>query len=165
MRGADLEQEQFFEDYVVGADGGRSPVRESVGLAFEGATAPNQWIVIDVENDPVATPNVYLVCDPKRPYVSAALPHGVRRFEFMVMKDESGTKRPVSERTNVLRRSFGVSRSCGRARTITEYSSPRSTKVEISVSPNINSSVRPISDTETPISAARARSIFKRTFG
>lgn len=75
--------------YIVGADGGRSPVRESVGLAFEGATAPNQWIVIDVENDPIGTPNLYLVCDPKRPYVSAALPHGVRRFEFMVMKDEN----------------------------------------------------------------------------
>ncbi|MBB4102224.1 bifunctional 3-(3-hydroxy-phenyl)propionate/3-hydroxycinnamic acid hydroxylase [Allorhizobium borbori] len=76
-------------DYVVGADGGRSPVRESLGLAFEGATAANQWIVIDVENDPISTPNLYLVCDPKRPYVSAALPHGVRRFEFMVMKDET----------------------------------------------------------------------------
>lgn len=76
-------------DYVVGADGGRSPVREALGLAFEGETAPNQWLVIDVENDPIGTPNLYLVCDPKRPYVSAALPHGVRRFEFMVMKDET----------------------------------------------------------------------------
>lgn len=75
-------------DYMVGADGGRSPVREALGLAFEGKTAANQWMVVDVENDPVGTPNVYLVCDPKRPYVSAALPHGVRRFEFMVMKDE-----------------------------------------------------------------------------
>ncbi len=75
--------------YLVGADGGRSPVREALGLAFEGETAPNQWIVVDVENDPVGTPNLYLCCDPERPYVSAALPHGVRRFEFMVMKGET----------------------------------------------------------------------------
>ncbi|MFK0206276.1 bifunctional 3-(3-hydroxy-phenyl)propionate/3-hydroxycinnamic acid hydroxylase [Agrobacterium sp. NPDC090283] len=75
-------------DYLVAADGGRSPVRETLGLAFEGETAANQWMVIDIENDPVGTPNLYLHCDPKRPYVSAALPHGVRRFEFMVMKDE-----------------------------------------------------------------------------
>ena len=64
-------------------------MREALGLAFEGETAPNQWIVVDVENDPVGTPNLYLCCDPERPYVSAALPHGVRRFEFMVMKGET----------------------------------------------------------------------------
>lgn len=77
--------------YLVGADGGRSPVRESLGLSFEGETAPNQWIVIDVENDPIGTPNLYLGSDAKRPYVSAALPHGVRRFEFMVLKGENET--------------------------------------------------------------------------
>lgn len=74
--------------YVVGADGGRSPVRESLGLPFEGKTAANQWMVVDIEDDPVGTPNVYLHCDPDRPYVSAALPHGIRRLEFMVMKNE-----------------------------------------------------------------------------
>ncbi len=31
----------------------------------------------------------YLCCDPVRPYVSAALPHAVRRFEFMVMPGET----------------------------------------------------------------------------
>ncbi|MGV0819848.1 bifunctional 3-(3-hydroxy-phenyl)propionate/3-hydroxycinnamic acid hydroxylase [Martelella sp. AMO21009] len=87
-------------DYLVGADGGRSPVRSALGLAFEGKTAANKWMVVDVENDPVGTPNIYLVCDPKRPYVSAALPHGVRRFEFMVMKDEDDAH---FERPDVMR--------------------------------------------------------------
>ncbi|MEO2039531.1 MAG: FAD-dependent monooxygenase, partial [Martelella sp.] len=54
-------------DYLVGADGGSSPVRSALGLAFEGKTAANKWMVVDVENDPVGTPNIYLVCDPKRP--------------------------------------------------------------------------------------------------
>ena len=75
--------------YMVGCDGGRSPVREALGLSFDGKTAPNQWIVVDVEDDPIGTPNIYLGCDPKRPYVSAALPHGIRRFEFMVMPGET----------------------------------------------------------------------------
>lgn len=75
--------------YLVGCDGGRSPVREALGLTFDGKTAPNQWIVVDVEDDPIGTPNIYLGCDPKRPYVSAALPHGIRRFEFMVMPGET----------------------------------------------------------------------------
>lgn len=76
-------------DFLVAADGGRSPVREKLGLTFDGATAPNQWIVVDVADDPVGTPNIYLVCDSERPYVSAALPHGIRRFEFMVMPGET----------------------------------------------------------------------------
>jgi 3-(3-hydroxy-phenyl)propionate hydroxylase len=45
--------------------------------------------VVDIANDPLSTPHVYLCCDPVRPYVSAALPHGVRRFEFMVMPGET----------------------------------------------------------------------------
>jgi 3-(3-hydroxy-phenyl)propionate hydroxylase len=75
--------------YVVGCDGGNSLVRRSMQVSFEGETAPNQWIVIDVANDPIGTPNVYLCADPIRPYVSAALPHAIRRFEFMVMPGET----------------------------------------------------------------------------
>lgn len=82
-------QETVRARYLVACDGGNSLVRRSLGISFEGKTAPNQWIVIDIANDPLGTPNVYLCCDPQRPYVSAALPHGVRRFEFMVMPGET----------------------------------------------------------------------------
>ncbi|MGO4328181.1 bifunctional 3-(3-hydroxy-phenyl)propionate/3-hydroxycinnamic acid hydroxylase [Cupriavidus sp. 2TAF22] len=75
--------------YLVGADGGNSFVRRSLDIPFEGRTKPNQWIVVDVRNDPIGTPHIYMHCDPERPYVSAALPHGVRRFEFMVMPGET----------------------------------------------------------------------------
>jgi 3-(3-hydroxy-phenyl)propionate hydroxylase len=78
--------------YLIGCDGGNSLVRRSLDISFEGKTAPNQWIVVDIANDPLATPHVYLCCDPVRPYVSAALPHGVRRFEFMVMPGETETE-------------------------------------------------------------------------
>ncbi len=75
--------------YLIACDGGNSLVRRNVGIAFEGRTKPNQWIVVDVRNDPLGTPHVYMHCDPERPYVSAALPHGIRRFEFMVMPGET----------------------------------------------------------------------------
>ncbi|WP_235993844.1 bifunctional 3-(3-hydroxy-phenyl)propionate/3-hydroxycinnamic acid hydroxylase [Paraburkholderia solitsugae] len=75
--------------YMVGADGGNSFVRRMLNVPFEGRTKPNQWIVVDVRNDPIGSPHVYMHCDPKRPYVSAALPHGIRRFEFMVMPGET----------------------------------------------------------------------------
>ncbi|MFM1988231.1 MAG: hypothetical protein RJA99_1188 [Pseudomonadota bacterium] len=75
--------------WLVACDGGNSAVRRALGIPFEGRTKPNQWIVVDVRNDPLGTPHVYLHCDPERPYVSAALPHGIRRFEFMVMPGET----------------------------------------------------------------------------
>lgn len=87
--GADGSSETVRARYLVACDGGSSFVRRQLDIAFDGKTAPNQWIVIDVANDPLGTPNVYLCCDPQRPYVSAALPHGVRRFEFMVMPGET----------------------------------------------------------------------------
>ncbi|MFZ5933823.1 bifunctional 3-(3-hydroxy-phenyl)propionate/3-hydroxycinnamic acid hydroxylase [Pseudomonas sp. HS6-2] len=89
MNGPEGRQETVRGRYLVACDGGNSLIRRSLDIAFEGKTAPNQWIVIDIANDPLGTPNVYLCCDPVRPYVSAALPHGVRRFEFMVMPGET----------------------------------------------------------------------------
>lgn len=87
--------------WVVACDGGNSSVRRSLNIAFEGRTKPNQWIVVDVRNDPLGTPHVYLHCDPERPYVSAALPHGIRRFEFMVMPGE--TEEELSRPENMAR--------------------------------------------------------------
>lgn len=88
-------------DYLVACDGGNSLVRKTLNIAFEGKTAPDQWIVVDIANDPLSIPNVYLCCDPVRPYVSAALPHGVRRFEFMVMPGE--TEEELSKPENMHR--------------------------------------------------------------
>ncbi len=85
----DGRSEHLHARYLIGCDGGNSLVRRNLNISFEGKTAPNQWIVVDIANDPLSTPHVYLCCDPVRPYVSAALPHAVRRFEFMVMPGET----------------------------------------------------------------------------
>jgi 3-(3-hydroxy-phenyl)propionate hydroxylase len=89
LRKNDGTEEQVRAAYMVACDGGNSYVRRSLNIPFDGKTAPNQWIVVDIANDPLGTPNIYLCADPVRPYVSAALPHGVRRFEFMVMPGET----------------------------------------------------------------------------
>lgn len=75
--------------YVAACDGGNSIIRRTLGVPYEGRTKANQWIVVDVRNDPLGTPHIDMCCDPERPYVSAALPHGIRRFEFMVMPGET----------------------------------------------------------------------------
>ncbi|WP_216826653.1 bifunctional 3-(3-hydroxy-phenyl)propionate/3-hydroxycinnamic acid hydroxylase [Vibrio sp. dhg] len=83
------EEERILAKYMIACDGGNSFVRRNLNISFDGETAPNQWIVMDLENDPIGTPNIYLCCDAERPYVSAALPQGIRRFEFMVMPGET----------------------------------------------------------------------------
>lgn len=70
-------------------EGVKSPTRNRLGVSFEGESPSNRWLVVDVKNDPLGTPNVFLGADPKRPYVSIGLPHAVRRFEFMLHEDET----------------------------------------------------------------------------
>lgn len=74
--------------YLVGSDGGRSGTRQSMGVSFVGKSDPNRWIVVDIADDPIGHPGAYLHADPARPYASIALPHGVRRFEFMLFPGE-----------------------------------------------------------------------------
>ncbi|MES2508485.1 MAG: bifunctional 3-(3-hydroxy-phenyl)propionate/3-hydroxycinnamic acid hydroxylase [Pseudomonadota bacterium] len=70
--------------FLVGCDGGRSPVRGLMKLPFDGKSESTKWLVIDIANDPIGTPNVSLVLNDEFPYVEIALPHGIRRFEFLV---------------------------------------------------------------------------------
>ncbi|SDC01326.1 3-(3-hydroxy-phenyl)propionate hydroxylase [Raineyella antarctica] len=83
---------QIEAKYLVGCEGGKSPTRKWMGVQFEGKSPSTRWVVVDVNNDPLGTPNVYLGADPARPYVSIGLPHAVRRWEFMLFDDEPSDK-------------------------------------------------------------------------
>jgi 3-(3-hydroxy-phenyl)propionate hydroxylase len=61
-----------------------------LGIRLEGTTHPRRWVVIDCANDPLDAPYTALHCDPRRPYVSARLPGGHRRWEFMLFPGEDG---------------------------------------------------------------------------
>ncbi|HZR50550.1 MAG TPA: bifunctional 3-(3-hydroxy-phenyl)propionate/3-hydroxycinnamic acid hydroxylase [Streptosporangiaceae bacterium] len=76
--------------YVIAADGGRSGIRRQLGISLDGDTQPRQWVVVDCAADPVDAPWTGLHCDPRRPYVSARLPYGHRRWEFMLHPGENG---------------------------------------------------------------------------
>ena len=75
--------------YAVGADGGRSFTRRGLGFEFAGLSAKADWFVIDIRNDPLGRPGAYVCADPRRPYVSISIPHGIRRFEFMLKPGET----------------------------------------------------------------------------
>ncbi len=74
--------------YVVGSDGGRSKIRELIGVNLEGTTDTNKWLVIDVLNDPLDAPFTEIHCHPDRPSFSIHLPYGYRRLEFLVKLHE-----------------------------------------------------------------------------
>ncbi|AKS33190.1 bifunctional 3-(3-hydroxy-phenyl)propionate/3-hydroxycinnamic acid hydroxylase [Mycolicibacterium goodii] len=75
--------------YVVGCDGGRSATRRLMGVSFDGTTSSTRWVVIDLANDPLGHPNSEVGADPRRPYASISIAHGIRRFEFMIHADET----------------------------------------------------------------------------
>jgi 3-(3-hydroxy-phenyl)propionate hydroxylase len=47
----ETNRETFTADYVIGADGGRSTVRKSLGIEFEGYTWPERFLVITTKFD------------------------------------------------------------------------------------------------------------------
>ncbi|WP_457966938.1 bifunctional 3-(3-hydroxy-phenyl)propionate/3-hydroxycinnamic acid hydroxylase [Arthrobacter sp. D1-29] len=75
--------------YVVGADGGRSQTRKTLGFDFVGSSSTADWFVVDIRNDPLGQPGAYVCADPRRPYASISIPHGIRRFEFMLKPGET----------------------------------------------------------------------------
>ncbi len=75
--------------YVVAADGGRSPIRERLGIKMTGTTYAQDWIVIDTLNDPDGSPFAKFMCSIRRPHVSIPAPNGGRRYEFMLLSGET----------------------------------------------------------------------------
>lgn len=88
-RAADGAERTLRARYAVGADGGRSTVREAVGVALGGLTHANKWLVIDVMDDPLFSPCSAVHCDPVRPNMSIHLPYGYRRLEFQLLPGET----------------------------------------------------------------------------
>jgi 3-(3-hydroxy-phenyl)propionate hydroxylase len=91
-------------DFVIAADGGRSPIRTLLGIPLEGATHSRKWVVIDCANDPLDAPYTGLHCDPRRPYVCAHLPDDHRRWEFMLFPGEDADEMLTPDRVSDLLR-------------------------------------------------------------
>ncbi|WP_128377229.1 bifunctional 3-(3-hydroxy-phenyl)propionate/3-hydroxycinnamic acid hydroxylase [Streptomyces cavernae] len=88
VKGPGGERVLVHTEYVVAADGGRSTVREQLGIPLSGDTHPRKWVVIECDNDPLDAPYTGLHGDRKRPYVCLDLPYNYRRWEFMLFPGE-----------------------------------------------------------------------------
>jgi len=75
-------------EYCVAADGGRSALRDMLGVRLCGKTHAIKWLVVDVKGAGVDAPYTALHGDPRRPNVCIYLPYGFRRWEFLVYPHE-----------------------------------------------------------------------------
>ena len=78
---------QFKAAYLVGSEGGRSFSRGWIGADFEGKTLA-RVVVVDAENDPIGTPNAIFSAE-ERSWATFGLPHGIRRWEFLIHEHET----------------------------------------------------------------------------
>lgn len=100
VRAAGGESYRLRAGWCVAADGGRSALRELLGVKMHGKTHPIKWVVVDVRNANVEAPYTALNCDPRRPNVCIYLPYNYRRWEFLVFphEDEAAVAEPASIR-------------------------------------------------------------------
>ncbi|RJF90126.1 bifunctional 3-(3-hydroxy-phenyl)propionate/3-hydroxycinnamic acid hydroxylase [Oleomonas cavernae] len=86
----DADAQRLRAKYLVGADGGRSPVRTRLGIEMTGRNFPEPWLVVDLKRRPGRDglrhlPYFNFVVNPRLPVVSCVQPDGFHRFEFMLM--------------------------------------------------------------------------------
>ena len=85
--------------YLVGCDGGRSRIREALGIEMNGRTAPQRWLVIDTTDPHLADAlECRFYCDPARPAMTIRKQHGQRRWEFMLV-DTDTDEHMLNDRT------------------------------------------------------------------
>jgi 3-(3-hydroxy-phenyl)propionate hydroxylase len=79
---------QLTSSIVVGCDGGRSTVRELLGVNMIGTSLADPWLVIDALEDQHDERYAMHHCDPQRPYVIVPGRDGRCRYEFRLLPNE-----------------------------------------------------------------------------
>ena len=75
--------------YLVGCDGGRSFVRQQLGVTMEGDRLPQRWLVVDtIDKHLTGDPQCRFFCDPARPAMTMLRPGNERRWEWMLLDHE-----------------------------------------------------------------------------
>lgn len=80
---------QVRADWLVACDGGRSTVREALGIAMEGSTYRQRWCIVDLIGRSNAFRHTRTYCDPVRPAIRLPGPDATVRYEFMLKPGEN----------------------------------------------------------------------------
>jgi 3-(3-hydroxy-phenyl)propionate hydroxylase len=95
-------------DYLVGCDGSRSLVRQSLGIDMHGSTFKERWLIIDLDGTTDATRDTKVYCNPAQPCLSLPGPNGTRRFEFMLRDGEEDRDVLAPDHVAALLRLYGT---------------------------------------------------------
>jgi 3-(3-hydroxy-phenyl)propionate hydroxylase len=77
-------------DWLVACDGGKSGVRETLGIRLGGDTFAERWLIVDLAGRQDEFRHTRTYCDPARPAIRLPGPHGTVRYEFMLFPHEDG---------------------------------------------------------------------------
>jgi 3-(3-hydroxy-phenyl)propionate hydroxylase len=81
-------QEEIACDWLVACDGGRSTVRDLLGITLRGETYAERWLIVDMLERTTPFRHTRTYCDPVRPTIRLPGPHGSLRYEFMLHEHE-----------------------------------------------------------------------------
>jgi 3-(3-hydroxy-phenyl)propionate hydroxylase len=107
LRRADGSLAEVTTPYLVACDGGRSFVRDKLGIKLSGSTFRERWLILDLEETRDPSRDTKVFCNPARPCLSLPGPDGTRRFEFMLHDGEAEPEVTSPEFTKKLLRQHG----------------------------------------------------------
>ncbi|RQM50905.1 bifunctional 3-(3-hydroxy-phenyl)propionate/3-hydroxycinnamic acid hydroxylase [Paraburkholderia bannensis] len=107
---ADADARVLRAQYLVGADGANSFVREALGIENEDRGYFFDWLILDLipREAYTAQPTQWQLCDPKRPTTIVPGGPGRRRWEFMVLPGESAEELQTTRRAWELLAPWGM---------------------------------------------------------
>jgi len=78
----------FSSRYVIGCDGAQSTVRKLLNINMAGTSFSERWLIVDLFKTKNYFRDTQVFCNPDRPSITLPGPKGIRRYEFMLKKDE-----------------------------------------------------------------------------
>jgi 3-(3-hydroxy-phenyl)propionate hydroxylase len=90
-------------NYLVGADGARSKVRNLIGQDLKGTSYSEDWLIVDAsQREGKAIDHIEFICDPRRPAPHMPAPGGRERWEFMLQPGEQAQQMERPEKLGEL---------------------------------------------------------------
>jgi 3-(3-hydroxy-phenyl)propionate hydroxylase len=75
--------------FVVACDGGKSGIREALGIPMSGSTYDQRWLIVDMVGSTDRFRHTRVYCDPARPALALPGPNGTRRYEMLILPGEN----------------------------------------------------------------------------
>ncbi|KAN0023321.1 hypothetical protein ACTFIU_011491 [Dictyostelium citrinum] len=96
---------------IIGADGGNSFIRKSIGSKMEGSSSKQRWLVVDakIDEDHPPLPHYFqFICNPSRPALTLPIPPNHYRWEFLLNENEKSEEMEKPEILYPLLKSHGA---------------------------------------------------------